>query len=229
MSKVLVIGDTHCPCMLKGYVPFLKRTYKKHKCNRVVHIGDLVDWASISYHEKSGALKDAPGEYRKAKEQVAEIYKAFPKVTWLIGNHDSLPERQATTAGIPKEAIRTYQDMWNVPTWHVIDRYDSVVIDGVIYQHGDRGKGGQFAALKNAKEEFCSVVQGHQHAQAGVWYSANQRPTKQGGRIFGMNVGCGCDHKLEAQAYGKKYNAKPLVGCGVVDNGKHAMWIPMEL
>lgn len=229
MANVLVIGDTHAPCMLDGYVPFLKRVQKKYKCTKVVHIGDLVDWASISYHEKHGALKDAPGEYRIALKQVAKLYKAFPRLTWLIGNHDALPERQATTAGIPIETMRTYQDLWNVPKWEVVERYGYTLIDGVMYQHGDRGKGGLMAALKNAKEEFRSVVQGHLHAQAGVWYSANERPTEQGGRIFGMQVGCGCDHRLEAQAYGKKYNAKPLIGCGVVEGGKIATWIPMEL
>ena len=229
MANVLVIGDTHCPCMLDGYIPFLKKVQKKYKCNRVVHIGDLVDWAAISYHEKSGALKDAPGEYTKAKKQVAKLYAAFPKATWLIGNHDCLPARQARTAGIPLETLRTYQDLWDVPKWEVVNRYGHVVIDGVMYQHGDRGKGGQHAALKNAKDEFRSVVQGHQHAQAGVWYSANERKTSEGGRIFGMNVGCGVDHSLEAQAYGKMYNAKPIVGCGVVEAGRMATFVPMEL
>ena len=80
------------------------------------------------------------------------------------------------------------------------------------------------AALKNAKDESRSVVQGHLHAQAGVWYSANQRD-----RIFGLQVGCGVDHSLEAQAYGKKYNSKPIIGCGVVEGGKMATFVPMEL
>jgi predicted phosphodiesterase len=229
MSRVLIIGDTHCPCMLSGYIPFLKKVHKKYNCNKVVHIGDLADWASISYHERSPQLNDAEVEFNKAYAQVQRIYRAFPKVTWLIGNHDSLTVRQATTAGIPECALVPYNELWGVDRWEVIPRFGSVVIDGVLYQHGDRGKGGQHAALKNAKDEFCSVVQGHQHAQAGVWYSANQRPTAQGGRIFGMNVGCGVDHKLEAQAYGKKYNSKPIIGCGVVDSGNMATFIPMEL
>lgn len=229
MANVLIIGDTHAPCMLSGYVSFLKRVHKNFKCNKVVHIGDLVDWASISYHEKSVSLKDAEGEYKKAYAQVQKLYRAFPRATWLVGNHDALTHRQATTAGIPESALRSYADMWGVHGWKVIPRYGSILIDGVLYQHGDRGKGGQCAALKNAKEEFRSVVQGHQHAQAGFWFSANQRPTKEGGLIFGMNVGCGVDHDLEAQSYGKKYNSKPIVGCGVVKNGREPMFIPMEL
>ena len=53
MARVLVIGDTHCPGMHSKYPSFLQRMYKRHKCNRVVHIGDAVDNAAISYHEKN--------------------------------------------------------------------------------------------------------------------------------------------------------------------------------
>jgi len=52
MARVLIIGDTHCPGMRQGYVDFLNRVADAHGVNRVVHIGDLVEWASISFHEK---------------------------------------------------------------------------------------------------------------------------------------------------------------------------------
>ena len=106
MARVLVIGDTHCPGMKIGYVDFLKRIADRYSINRVIHIGDLVDWASISYHEKSPSLRNASLEYRKALKQVATLARAFPKVDWLIGNHDALTERQAVTAGLPPELLR---------------------------------------------------------------------------------------------------------------------------
>ena len=224
MSRVLVIGDTHAPCMLDGYIPFLKRVHKKYKCNKVVHIGDLVDWASISYHEKETGLRDAPAEYKKALKQVQRLYRAFPEVTWLIGNHDALTYRKATTAGIPDVALKSYTDIWEIPKWDVVERFGAHFIDGVLYQHGDRGLSRMPASLTQAKSEGCSVVQGHLHAQAGVWYSANHRL-----RIFGLQTGCGVDHSLAAQAYGKKYNSKPIIGCGVVEDGKMATFVPMEL
>ena len=43
MSTVLIIGDTHAPCMRKGYIGFLKRTADEWQPDRIVHIGDLVD------------------------------------------------------------------------------------------------------------------------------------------------------------------------------------------
>ena len=95
MAHVLIIGDTHAPGMRRGYVDFLKRVADTHGVNRVVHIGDLVDWASISYHEKSPGLSNATREFELARRQVASLARAFPKADWLIGNHDALTERQA--------------------------------------------------------------------------------------------------------------------------------------
>ena len=45
-----IIGDTHAPAMLPGYVEFCSQTFKQWGVTRVVHIGDLVDWAALSFH-----------------------------------------------------------------------------------------------------------------------------------------------------------------------------------
>ena len=225
MSNVLVIGDTHAPCMRSDYLPFLKRVYKKYKCDRVVHIGDLVDWAAISYHPKDTRLMNSKKEFRDAKKQVARIYKTFPDCTWLIGNHDALPGRKASDVGLPDDILMDYESLWEVWGWEIVHRYDQIEIDGVLYQHGDRGRSGQInGAFLNAQEEHKSVVQGHLHAQMAVNYFANNRT-----RLFGMQVGSGCDSSRLAQQYGKKYNKKPLLGCGVVLNGVKAIVEPMKL
>ena len=224
-NRVLIIGDTHAPAMHRDYIPFLKSIQKKYNCNKVVHIGDLVDWASISYHPKAPSLMDSEKEFRKAQKQVQRLHRAFPRATWCIGNHDSLTERKAADLGLPLSVLKGYKDLWGLDGWEVVPRYESVTIDGVIYQHGDRGKGGQIcAAYLNAQEEHASVVQGHLHAQFGVLYHANKA-----NRVFGMQVGCGVDYKLEAMAYGKKYNRKPILGCGVVLNGVTAICEPMKI
>jgi hypothetical protein len=55
-------------------------------------------------------------------------------------------------------------------------------------------------------------------------YSASDRDM-----IFGMNVGCGVDVDAYAMAYGKVYSKKPTLGCGVVIDGKIALFLPMDL
>ena len=225
MARVLVVGDTHAPCMMDGYVDFLADIRDQWDCDRIVHIGDLVEWASISYHPKAPSIKNSEQEFENAYEQVQELYQALGNdVDWLVGNHDALTERQATDLGLPLQVLKEYDELWGVSGWNVVPRFGSVTMDGVMYQHGDRGKGGRMAALNNAKAEFCSVVQGHLHGQAGVEYHANNNL-----RVFGMQVGCGVDYRKAAMAYGVKYNQKPILGCGVVIDGMTAVFEPMDL
>lgn len=223
MSRVLVIGDVHAPGMRKGYVEFLQRVADTHACNRVVCIGDLVDWASISFHEKSPSLSNAGKEFYQAQKQVAQLAKAFPKADWLIGNHDALTERQAIAVGLPSEVLRDYGDLWGLD-WKVHPRFTKLEIDGAIYSHGDGGRGGQHAAMAQAKDNFKSTVIGHFHSQAGVGWWANKEF-----RIFGLSVGCGIDVDRLQFEYGRKFPAKPVLGCGVVLNGKRAFFEPWLL
>ena len=209
--------------MRRGYADFLQRTADKHGCDRVVLIGDVVDWAAISFHEKLPGLPAAKDEVKIARSQVQRLHTAFPKADWLIGNHDALPERQATTAGLPSELLREHADFWEVD-WKTHPRYSKHIIDGVIYSHGDSGKGGMMAALKQAKDNFRSTVIGHFHAQAGVMWHANPEF-----RVFGMSVGCGVDVRKLEFSYGVKFPAKPILGCGVVVNGKQAIFEPWIL
>lgn len=214
MSRVLVIGDTHCPTMLEGYVDHLQEVHSAWDCDRVVHIGDLVDWASISYHPKAPSLKNSEFEFGKAMEQVQELYDAFPEADWMIGNHDALTERNALDCGMPLSVLRNYTELWEIPGWTAHERYSDLIIDDVIYRHGDRGLGGRCAAYRNAQTEFQSIVQGHLHASANIVYGANRNA-----RYFGMQVGSGVDYRLAAHAYGVKYSAKPILSCGVVIDG----------
>ena len=220
MSNVLVIGDTHAPCLIDGYIDFLWDQYHWWQCDRVVHIGDLVDNHALSFHLKKPQLKDPIREYEQAKEQVAEIVAAFPDADLMLGNHDVLPYRWCDEVGIPAEMMRDFGDIFELPdSWRVHGRYSQLLIDGVVYQHGDRGRG---SAILNAKDELCSVVQGHHHAKAGVDYHRSAT-----GQIFGLQVGCGTDYLHAQQAYGQKYSRKPILGCGVVLDGKYGHFCAM--
>lgn len=224
MSSVLVIGDTHCPVMRDGYVDFLLHIADRWSCDRVIHIGDLVDHCALSFHKKKPHLKNATTEYGKAKEQCWELWEAFPEVDWLVGNHDALPYRWCEEVGLDEDMMKDPVSMFEMDGWQWHPRYGQVVIDDVIYQHGDRGKGGRMAALNNAKSEFASVVQGHHHQQAGVEFFCNLKD-----RVFGMQVGCGVDHEAAAMEYGQKYTQKPILGCGVVLDGETPIFEPMRL
>lgn len=226
MSRVLVIGDTHCPAMHEAYPDFLEEMYDVWSCDRVVHIGDLVDFHAISYHQKQFGLQDIEREMEAASEQVAILTRMFPKVDYLIGNHSALPTRQAADAGLPPSMLKSLAEIVGLPkTWTVHARHHDLLIDGVIYRHGDKGRSNQSnAAFVNAQMEFQSVVQGHYHAQAGVVYGANQQT-----RYFGLQVGCGTDPRSQYMDYSKIYTKRPLLGCGIVLDGDYAAFEPMHL
>lgn len=223
-SRVLVVGDLHCPVMLDAYIPFLEGMARKYQTNRTVLIGDVVDWSSISYHAKPATMSTPLQEYQKTKKQVAAVHKAFPVADVMIGNHDCLPARRIQDIGLPEVLLKDYAKLWKTPGWTWHPRYDVLEIDGVSYCHGDMGKGGQNAAMTNAKENFHSRVQGHLHSAAGVQWFCNEKV-----RIFAMQTGCGIDHKSAAMEYGKKFSAKPILGAGVVIDGTYALWEPMLL
>jgi UDP-2,3-diacylglucosamine pyrophosphatase LpxH len=208
--------------MIDGYVDFLKHCKRKWKCNRVVHIGDLVDNCALSFHLKRPSQKDPINEYHQAMEQVNEITKAFPNVDLMLGNHDVLPYRWAKEVGIPESMMRDFKSIFNLPkNWTVHERYAQLRIDNVIYQHGDRGRA---SAILCARQEFASVVQGHFHSKAEVNFYANATD-----RIFGMQVGCGMDWKHAQMEYAVKFSAKPIIGCGIVLEGTTPIFEPMIL
>jgi len=222
MARVLAFSCTHAPAMHKDAIKHLKKVYKKHRCNKVVMLGDIVDNGSISYHQKALNLRDPYREYKHAFKQVQKLYQAFPKADLLIGNHCANYMRKALDAELPEYAIRSVSEMYSLDNWIEHPRYTKLEVDGVLYYHGDQGRAGKTPALANAEIEFKSVVMGHHHQAAGVWYHANESKL-----VFGMNVGCLLDHTHLQMEYGRKFNKKPILGCGVVIDGHTGIFEPL--
>ncbi len=212
-----IIGDTHIPFTHPDYLDFCKGTFAKYAVNEIVHIGDLVDNHAISYHESNPDGMSAGDELEEAIEALKPWFDAFPRVKWVTGNHDKLPGRKAHTHGIPRQMLR--RNIYGIPDgW---ENAESFEIDGVLYCHGI-GAGGINGHRVLAQKRGMSCVIGHLHTSAGVAYTA----THSGLQRFGLNVGCGIDHKSYAMEYAKEFG-RPTLGCGVVIDGKYAHFVPM--
>lgn len=206
-KRVLVIGDLHSPFIRHGYLQFCQEVYYKYDCNRVVFIGDIIDNHYSSYHESDPDGHSAGAELLKAKAEIANWYRAFPKAKICIGNHDAIPSRKAMTAGLSSSWIKTVDEVLDTPDWEFSEEF---LIDGNMYCHGTGRK-----ARQRAKGDLISVIQGHYHSESYIEHFVGKHY-----RIFAMQVGCGVDDKSYAMAYGKHFN-KMHINCGVIlENGE---------
>ena len=123
--------------------------------------------------------------------------------------------RKAYSSGLSRMWIKDYADVLGTPGWKFVE---SVEIDNVLYIHGEGG-----TARSRARRDLQSIVQGHLHSQAYIEWIVGSKF-----KIFGMQVGCGVNHKSYAMAYGKE-GPKPAIACGVVLQGLTPINCMMEL
>lgn len=210
MSRILVIGDTHEPCSHPEYMRFCKDIHKEWECDSEVHIGDLIDFSSISFHAKNPELPAPMDEYNLAKKYVQKWYRAFPNMVITKGNHDERIFRKAASADVPAYFLRDYNEIWETPGWTWVDE---IIIDDVYLFHGT-GTGGLYPAFNKARSMGMSVCSGHTHASSGIWWSASPRH-----RFFGLNVGCGIDIDQMVFDYGRHLPRKPILSVGLLIEG----------
>lgn len=220
-NSILIVADTHIPFEHPRYLDFCVDIYKRVKCKKVVHIGDLVDNHAISYHEHDPNGKSPIDEMNEADKSLKNWFKAFPEVYVCRGNHD-LVDRKAKTVGLPDRVFRPFEQVWNFPkSW----RHDfSFTINNVVFQHGT-GYSGDNAHMNACIRNRQSTVIGHIHHLSTMGYTASEKDC-----IFGMAVGCGINRRTYAFEYGREMPKKPIVSCGVVtDNGEYCQVFKMKL
>lgn len=216
VRNVLVIGDLHAPFTKVGYLDFCKAMYIKYKCTDVVFIGDILDCHFSSFHETDPDGMGAQEELYKAKEQIAEFYKAFPVAMVTLGNHDRLPNRKAFSSGLSSSWIRTIDEVLDVPNW---DFQEEFIIDHVLYTHGENRQ-----ARTRALQEQISVCQGHWHSKTYYETYTSERQF-----IFALQIGSGIERRSYAAAYAKHFQ-KPQINVGIVlDNGRYAIIEHMKM
>jgi len=215
-SNILVVGDLHHPFCLEDYLEFCKKAYSDWGCDHVVFIGDIIDQHFSSYHETDPDGMSAGDELELSIDRLQPWIEAFPIADVCIGNHDRMVRRKAFSGGIPKAWIKEYKEVLGCPGW-TFD--ESFIYHDVKYIHGEGG-----TARNRMKKDLHSVVQGHLHTQGYINYQVGDNY-----KIFGMQVGCGIDHKAYAMAYAKNFG-KPVISCAVVlNNGTLPILIMADL
>jgi metallophosphoesterase superfamily enzyme len=213
MSRVGIIGDTHLPFELEGYLEFCQETFDAWDVDTIVHIGDMFDNHSLSFHDSEPMLHNVAGEYESAFERAKDWYKAFPVATLIMGNHDRIPARQLRQAG--HGAVDLHEARRGAVRYaRGLDVADQIEIDDVLYHHGETA-GGINGFRKDCETRMRCTVSGHNHSNAGISATATDQEL-----VWGMAVGCGVNHAHMAFAYGKHFAKKPIIACGVVIDGE---------
>lgn len=220
MATVLAIPDLHCPFHHPGALAFVTRLSRQIRPDVVVFLGDEVDAAAWSTHPKNPSMPGPDDEIEAAIDGLRPFFEAFPVVRCCWSNHVARLAKRAAEAGLSAKFLKAWKDVIGAPPgWDYADQH---VIDGVAYRHGDGFSGKH--AMRNAAERMrCSVVFGHLHSVAGVAYSASPA-----GIIFGLAAGCLIDPDHEAFAYARYDTARPMLGAGVIYDGKSANFIPLS-
>lgn len=222
-KTILVIGDTHEPFCLDGYLEHCVDMADTINADTIVHIGDLVDLHAMSFHDHDPNGYSIGEEIEKASKKVKLWVEAFPKAYHIMGNHDMLIERKLMRHGIPKAIMRDFADVLKMPHRKQWTSHSELIIDGVLYRHGV-GAAGMYGHRNAAIKSRMSIVQGHSHGVAGIEYLASKRDI-----IFGMAVGCGVDINAYAAAYGKHIVQKPVISCATIIDGKYPQLHTMDL
>jgi UDP-2,3-diacylglucosamine pyrophosphatase LpxH len=203
-SRILVISDLHLPFAHKDWFSILSSLKKEIRPDKVICIGDELDYHSFSYHERNVELLGPNEEFERAKEMLHKLTVLFPVCYVLHSNHGSLPFRKMSSAGLlTHKWMKPYEELLEVPKgWKW---YKSILLNNVMYAHQM-----SINSLMAAKTQGCSIVQGHYHTKLDIQFWT---------RGFGMTVGCLIDDNSPAFEYNKNQIARPIIGTGAIIDG----------
>jgi hypothetical protein len=106
--------------------------------------------------------------------------------------------------------MRTFSDLWHTPRWQWEYGY---TIDGIYFTHRTNN-GGQSPAFNAMRERAMPVVLGHHHSCSGVKFLVN--PER---RLFGVDVGAGCDDREVAFRYCQHAQKRSVISAAVILDG----------
>lgn len=212
-SRILVISDIHAPYHHADTIPFLKMLKDKYKPTRIVSVGDEQDLHASSFHTHDPDLLSPGDELKAARKFMKELEEVFPKMDIMSSNHGDLYYRKAKHHGIPLHVIRDYNEVLGVGDgwrWHSDLTVDLPNGQKVYFCHGKSANG-----LKLSQSMGMNCVQGHYHNSFNVQYWSSPLELH-----WSMQVGCLIDDKSLSMAYNKLTVHRPIIGCGLIIDGK---------
>ena len=213
-NRILVFGDYHAPFHHEDALDFLADINREYRPDRVIINGDLTDSYNFSQYAKDLNADSPVKELKKLRKNVGELIKLFPSAIIIDSNHDSRLWRKAKIAGIPREVLMPYIEMIGAKgaDWKLVPEL-SITCDATreqwVFMHHVSGSG-----INAAKSMGTNLVLSHTHTKQGVTRSQGMKKA-----YWAVDTGCLIDEKKYAFAYQKLAQAKPCLGCAVIEEG----------
>jgi predicted phosphodiesterase len=210
MSRVLVLGDLHSPFADMYLLKEIAKYNKHFKAEKVIQLGDAVDFAAISRFQKAPDDSNMKDELDHALNQMDEIHKLFPVMTLLIGNHTNRLMTRAREANFARKMIRTPDELFAHDGWDFWTSPKMYVFEKIGYLHGDE----TIAELRAlARRVGRSVIRGHFH-RLGIHYDRTFDNL-----LFAVDAGCLIDEEAAAFSYCAQNPGRSGLGFVTVEAG----------
>lgn len=217
---VLVIPDLHFPAPHPDAMEFLKHLRDTLQPDLVVNLGDILDHAALSFHEKNPDMPGALDEYNASIDMLDEFYSEFPTGLQVLGNHCTRALRTANANGIPSMYMKPMEDVLRVPkTWTLKERQYVKIPNGevlVIHTLGNND-------ITNAQKLATSVVTGHRHTVFSIGYWSTREKL-----MFALTSGCLINPNHKAFGYSSNRVLRPIIGASAIVDGVPIL-LPMQL
>ena len=195
-SRILVISDLHFPYHSVQAITSALKYGKEKDVNGILILGDLMDFAMISRHEREWRQRKPHEEFEMARSFLQVLRDEFPKamIVFKEGNHDERWEKWLYVKapelfGDPEYTLETRLRLGELKIQIVKDRRP-VQIGKLTMLHGHEmpgGSGGVNPARSTFLKTISSVVVGHYHRT-----SSHVETSFSGDVISVQSIGCLC-------------------------------------
>ena len=192
MKPIIVLADQHFPFADRRTIEWSIEYIKEVKPSRIVLLGDLIDFYSISHFTKDPSKRNLKKEVDSAREYIAKIDSLNYDTTYIKGNHEHRWEKYVWDKAPELVGLDevSFNNLLRIPDrWQVVGYNKRVIHGNIVFFHGDKCGAGLFD--KNLQLGMSSIC-GHSHL-LGVKY----RRMADYRIIAAASSGCQCSYEVD--------------------------------
>ena len=201
-SRILIISDLHFPYQNNEAISLALDYGKEKKVDCILINGDLIDFATISRHEKDWRHRNVVQEFEAVKVFFKTLRTHFPqtKIVYKYGNHDERYEKYLYAKApeifdMPEFQLEIILKLGELKIDIVKDKRP-IIVGKLTVLHGHElfGMGGVNPARATFTKTMEDTLVGHYHRT-----SSHSEPTMNNRLINVHSQGCLCEmHPLFA-------------------------------